>query len=101
MAFSRQQQEIFDKIRQVLRFLVDRLPPWIAMGGRDDPVQRGGSVQSQQLYLKMMLLCTLRDAKNERGCGTCFWTMSENACACRDLGYSLRRPGIFNQAGCY
>ena len=33
--------EIFDKIRQVLRLQVDCLLPWIAMGGRDDPVQRG------------------------------------------------------------
>ena len=32
--------EIFDKIRQVLRFLVDCLP-WIAMGGWNDPIQRG------------------------------------------------------------
>jgi len=32
------------------------------------------------LYLKIMLSCTSRDARNERGCGTCFWTMSENAC---------------------
>jgi len=31
--------EIFDKIRQVLRFLIDYLS-WIAMGGRDNPVQR-------------------------------------------------------------
>jgi len=33
--------EIFDKIRQVLRFLVECLSPWIAMGERDIPVQRG------------------------------------------------------------
>ena len=31
--------EIFDKIRQVLRFLVECLSPWMA--GRDGPVQRG------------------------------------------------------------
>jgi len=33
--------EIFDKIRQVLRFLVECLSLWIAMGGRDGFVQRG------------------------------------------------------------
>ena len=33
--------EIFDKIRQVLRFLVECLSPWIAMGGWDGPIQRG------------------------------------------------------------
>jgi len=33
--------EIFDKNRQILRFLVEYLSPWIAMGGRDGPVQRG------------------------------------------------------------
>jgi len=31
--------EIFDKIRQTLRFLVECLSLWIAMGGRDSPVQ--------------------------------------------------------------
>jgi len=47
----------------------------------------------QQLYLNMMLSCTLRDARNEHDCGTCFWTMNENVCTgpC-----SLRRHGIFN-----
>jgi len=33
--------EIFDKIGQVLRFLIECVSPWIAMGERDDPVQRG------------------------------------------------------------
>ena len=33
--------ELFDKIRQVLRFLVECLSSWIAMGGRDGSVQRG------------------------------------------------------------
>ena len=30
-----------------------------------------------------MLSCMSRDARNERGCGTCFWMMSENACTLR------------------
>jgi len=33
--------EIFDKIRQVLHFLVECLSPWIAMGRQDSFVQRG------------------------------------------------------------
>ena len=32
--------EIFDNIQQILRFLIECLSPWIAMGERDDPVQR-------------------------------------------------------------
>jgi len=49
------------------------------MRGRDDPVQRDD--------LKMMLSCTLRDAKNEHGHGTCFWTMRENACTSLNAVY--------------
>jgi len=33
--------EIFDKIRQVLRFLIECLSSWITVGGRNGPVQRG------------------------------------------------------------
>jgi len=33
--------EILNKIRQVLRFLVDCLSPWIAMERRDDTIQHG------------------------------------------------------------
>jgi len=38
--FTSPVMEIFDKIRQVLRFLVECLSPWIAVGGRNGPVKR-------------------------------------------------------------
>ena len=66
--------EIFDKILQVLRFLVECLSR-IAMGGRYSEAKRLITATD----LKMMLSYTSRDARNERDCGICFWTMSENA----------------------
>ena len=59
--------EIFDKIRQVLCFLVECLSSWIAMGRRDGPVQdREDKRLITAVVLKMMLSYTSRDARNEQ-----------------------------------
>jgi len=33
--------EFLDKVRKILRFLVEGLSPWITIGRRDDPVHHG------------------------------------------------------------
>jgi len=58
--------EIFDKIRQVLCFLVE-CSSWIAMGRRDGPIQdREDKRLITAVVLKMMLSYTSRDARNEQ-----------------------------------
>jgi len=54
--------EIFDKIRQVLRFLVECLPPRIAMGGRD-----GLNEAKCLIMIAVIDACTLRDMRNKHG----------------------------------
>jgi len=53
--------EIFDKIRQVLRFLVECLSPWIAMGGRDGLVQRDETPNHDSCIWMYMYLTAVYD----------------------------------------
>jgi len=50
-------------------------------GLREDPMRR--NAWSLRQYLKIMLSYTSRNERKECDCGTCFWTMSENACTSR------------------